>query len=875
VPESVYEARFARSRRRGLSAWGSWLARSENIVLICTVLTVVLTALTLHSFLVTGGIAIAGGGWAVAVFVVSARDPDRRREKTLSKLADQIEEGPPGVPPPGKDGEPLPQVKVSKQLVDALEKRLEENEELCVIRLRGKDILEAPPGIAENAIPEAIECQRIVGAISWKLEKAPGLSKYERDVAADLRGVVSSSLRESDPMARLRQEVVHTLRVYELTGELVPLVDARPEVLDRPVTKWLLKLFEELGCRYGFFTESDIEPPPPDRQHANRLEARRYVSGTLSRWLSEQEFEEIFASLCAAAGDRQVVDLRLLRIRCAVIAAAVEIGEGEEAEPMERLRHPVPLSSSSPEDRARDAAALEVRWLIDRKAARIARVRDLTGVCDRLTVIDKVTPMMFGELLQDLGLGPEGTRELYDWLRGDELRLAGIVESTEDAISLSRIIRDGIMTWLRDDQQSAEYQKAQVAAERYYRVCLVLNRAHVPAPGYADWVAPGYAGLHLFEIADWWANVYAWSGHVAEIDSPEHRKDAGVAITCLFLETWWWWGDQVRLEFIDKVLDVARTILRDQPEWFSALQEFDQNYEPDLNLRAAAGDQWGHVAKALGYLADNLGLRQGEIPASDPVLARIYVCWCFFSGDVAQQTGNLEAADAWFRDAAEGCGDDADNAAMRAFARYQQADVWIPSDTERSMRLITENRLADAAVELDGLSLRAYVARMYADIRWKSGDIRGAFDAYGRALLLTYVYQVDQEVEKMPPSAYSYALYTEMRARLIRRLAEARSTGNVSEADGAIERITKLFGPYWELKRAAAASGEDPLAGVVPPLPDETVLGARESSYVRDALLMLNDKLKEQIAEPVDQLLRDPEDASPAVTPGQVTSPAQ
>jgi hypothetical protein len=848
VPRSLNGQHFARGRRRGLSAYSSWLARSDSIVAIGTIVTVVLGALALHNGIVTGVTVILVLGCVVIGLALAAMDPDRHAQLTLRRLARRIEDGPPGVPP-SKDGEPLPQVKISKRLIDALEKRLAENERLCVIRLHGRDILEAPPGIAPDAIPESIECQRIVGTLSWKLEKAPGLTEYERDVAVDLRGVVSLSLRESDP-DKLRRDVVRTLRDYDLADQLVPLVDARPEALNRPVSQWLLKLFNELGCTYGVFTteSEELDPAPgPLRQRANLREGRRYVSGVLSPWLSEQESDEVFGWLCIAVGGRQGLDLDLLKIRCAMIAAAAELDA--EAEARQRLSRPVASSTSTRDDREKEAV-LEVRWLLDRKVALISRARGAGAgagdTFDRLAVIGTVTLAMFGDLTQDLGLGPEGARELYDWLRSDVFRLAGIIDTTEDTICLPKNIRDAAITWLRDDQQAEEYQQAQIAAERCYRVCLVLNRTNVPAPGYADWVRTGYTGLQLFEIADWWANVYAWSGHVAEIDSPEQRRDAGVAITCLFLETWWWWGDQLRLQFVDKVLDIARTILRDEPEWISALEEFDQNYEPHFDRRRAAGDRWGHVAKALEYLADNLGLRQSEIPASDPVVARIYVCWCFFNGDVAEQAGRLEAADSWFSDAAEACGDEADNAGIHAFARYQQADVWIPSDTARSLRLITENRLDDAAIELEDLSLRGYVARMHGDICWQSGDIGGAFDAYGRALLLAYAHQFDEEIQKMPSTAYSYALYTEMRTRTVRRLDEARETGHGSEADEAIERIRTLFGPYWVLEKTAAAAGNDQLAGVVPPLPGESVLGATDSSHVREALLILKDKLKEQ-----------------------------
>jgi hypothetical protein len=133
-------------------------------------------------------------------------------------------------------------------------------------------------------------------------------------------------------------------------------------------------------------------------------------------------------------------------------------------------------------------------------------------------------------------------------------------------------------------------------------------------------------------------------------------------------------------------------ILRDQPAgWIGALEQFDDWYVPESGKRADAEDDWRRVADALAVLAGSLDLRAGRVPA-DPILAWAYVCWCFFNGDTAQHTGDLDAADRWFAQVAEASGDDEDGAAMRAFASYQRADVWIPSDTGRSLQ-------ADSAIK--------------------------------------------------------------------------------------------------------------------------------------------------------------------------------
>jgi hypothetical protein len=854
VPQTPHERAVARGRRRGLSTWGRWLARSNSIATVGTVLAVVLADLTLHNNLVTVALLVAGACCVLVILAVVHGDPDRRRQRKLAGYARQLEDGPrPALV------ELSPDVKDPTPLIDDLEKLLRENERLCVVRLHGEDTLEASPGLAEDAIPPSLQCQVIVGRISWELERASVLRENAEGVARYLRAVASRSLRKSNSIEVLRQEVAKSLQKWKVADQLVPLADARRADLNLPAGRWLVELFRDLGLTFGIsYTQKPGDRQSPQSLLPERIKQRgpwewNYVAGILSTRLSERDVRTVFQPLCDAVGDDLDLDLDLLDIRCAVIAAAAEFGE--QTEPLGRLINPGSPLASAPEVQEQEAM-LAVRWLIDRKATRLARAaRSVTGAFDTLAVSGLVTPRTFGELMRDLGLSAKCTEDLYEWLCGNEFRRAGVVEGAEGGIRLGKTVRDAALGWLSEEQSAAYH----IAAERYYRVCRVLDRAHVPPPGYTDLVAPGYGGLHLYEIPDWWQDCYIWGGHAAQISSAEHRKGAGVAITCLFLETWWWWGDQLRLEFVDMVLGLARKILQGQPEWVGALEEFDQNYVPEFDLRAGEGDRWRHVANALAFIARSLGLRRGEVPA-DPVLARIYVCWCFFSGDVAQHAGDLEAADGWFRGAAEACGDDEDNAGMRAFASYQRADVWILSDTDRSMRVITQTGLADAAVKLDDQSLRAYLARMYGDIRWKSGDIDAAFDAYGRALLLTYVYQVDQEWEEQPPNEYSYALYNEMRTRFLRRLGEAREKGHESEADAAIQRIKKLFGPYWELKRAATASGEDPLAGIVPPLPDRVLLDTHNSAYAEDARLMLKDKLQDQVAEPVDQPLRDPEE---------------
>jgi hypothetical protein len=875
----------ARGRRRGFAAWAGGVDIANAVSLAVGVVAAILATtgpaddfLRISLWILAFVAILFLLGLRFLPLLVPEMNRERYQDWKLGRLAKRIEDGPPGVV------EPLPWVKDPVGIaVKDLAERLGENKRLCVIMPPLDEILETQPGIPANRTPPSVLCQQVIGRISWQLAKAPGLGRSEaREVAEELLGAVRLTLQlpDQESMATLRDKVVRTLQKDRLVGhhrqfKLVPLAEVPDKgTLSTPAGEWLLDLFGNgLKCTFGLFYEEENDlvagerPSDPDLEQPT---ARRYVRRVLGRLLSEEDVGGIVDALRAIAGD----DMTLVRAHCAVIAAAAELGEDQQ--PRERLLEAA-ASARPSRDRERNRA-LAFRWLVGRKAARLTgTAHGVARVFDRLAVTGPVTREMFTELTRGLGLTEDGAGEFFGWLGRQEFRDGELMKRSENEtgirIGIDNAISEPALGWLRN-RDPESYQDAQAAAERCYRVCLVLNRAQVPGFGY-EAKTSGYGGLHLYETPEWWRNVHDWDGHAAAITAPERREDAGTAIVCLFLETWWWWGDQVRLSSVDKVLEMAGDIFTGRPGWLDALSEFDRNYIAQLDERAAAGDRWGHVASALGFISSRLHLRQGEIP-DDPVLVRIYICWCFFSGDVAQQTGDLAAADGWFREAARACGHREDDAAKRVFARYQQADVWIATNPEQSLALIRqadlvvpgsaeETDLAGAGRALDDKSLLAYVARMYGDIRWESGDIDGAFDAYGRALLLAYVYQVDQESDSLPPNEYTRSLYKEMRTRLLQRLGEAGAGQHESGADAAIARIKALFTPYWaEAQPPGPSSVADPLAGVVPPLPDDEILRHRHSDYEETARLMLNDKLAGEIARPVDEPLAAAEAVSPA-----------
>ncbi len=502
------------------------------------------------------------------------------------------------------------------------------------------------------------------------------------------------------------------------------------------------------------------------------------------------------------------------------------------------------------------AAALAVRWAIDRKAARLAKAT-VTGAFDRLAVMGWLSEETFTNLMQGFGLTTSDIDELYAWLREQEYLPIRWRNDPREGIDPAKVrspldgaIGKAARDWLQK-KQPVIYQDAEAAAERCFRMLVDLNRDPEGTPG--------YAGLDLYEDAGWQHDVYEWLGHAAQL-SPDGLADTKIACICLFLEASWWWGDQIRLPMVGELIRLYGEIDWGQADWPDQLAEFDRNYIPQVLDRENNAERWRRVRATLESIATDLGLRAGHVP-DDPMLRRIYICWCFFGGDVAQYTGAPVDADGWFRLAGEACGDDPDFKGVLAFAHYQRADVWSTANPGRCAGYLQESGLAAEADELEDRSLRAFLARMYGDMRWKAGDDAGAFDAYARAALHGYVYQVDQETKEMSLNQYGYALYREMRTRLERRLAEVRQGDRGSTAEAAVQRTRQLFRPYFDhvkdTKQEGAPPDTGPLADVVPPLPYEpsSEKAKRPNAvYQENAELMLK-QMQTVLDEPVEQPL--------------------
>jgi len=774
----------------------------------------------------------------------------RRREKLLWSLAKAIKEGRTITPIP------RPNIVESNNFLRDLKSELRE---LSVYPIQPEVETDAYAYKSMTPNAEYVGCRVFVGKLADELELA-GEVGDTATTAASLRDSIRDSYRSSiwgDPgeaMADLSRDVVRALRRLGKRApdrELAVLIEAGTETLASTMGQWLQGLLKELlkEVHYPYLVVIADKRSQGGDQRSRTYDAWNTATDLLGQWLPGRDIDRFLKPVLKVTDS----NLSLIEICCGVIGSAAESGELDQLEAaMNRLLRDHQRASLNPQL----AAARAVRWAIDREASRLANAT-VTGAFDRLAVMGWLSEETFAGLMQGLELSESGLEELYTWLREQEYLPISWgkdprpeIDSAKVKSSLDGAIVKAARDWLKKDEPSS-YQDAEAAAERCFRMLVDLNRDPEGTPG--------YAGLDLYEDAGWQQNVYDWLGHAAQL-SPGRLADTKIACICLFLEASWWWGDQIRLPMVGDLVKLYGEINWGRTDWLDHLAKFDRNYIPQLLDRENNVDRWQCVSAALASIAADLGLQPDHVP-DDPMLKRIYVCWCFFRGDVAQYTGAPADADGWFRLAGEACDDDPDFTGVLAFAHYQRADVWSTADPGRCAGYLQEFGLAAEINDLEDRSLRAYLARMYGDMRWKAGDCAGAFDAYARAALHGYVYQVNQETSAMSLNQYGYALYAEIRTRLERRLTQAREIGLATAAGAAIERTRQLFRPYFDRVHETGREGAPPdaglLADVIPPLPYEP--GSEKAKqfnavYQENAELML-EQMKEVLNEPVDQAL--------------------
>lgn len=258
-----------------------------------------------------------------------------------------------------------------------------------------------------------------------------------------------------------------------------------------------------------------------------------------------------------------------------------------------------------------------------------------------------------------------------------------------------------------------------------------------------------------------------------------------LAFARLFLNAFFWFGFYIHFPFCDEILeefaDPARQSDPEDREWLFHLSRVYHRYPRRREEDAAADQAWCEVRTSLAFLLERA--EAGQIVTAraraDPLQIRGHLN--VYLGVASQRDPSVAdvAVEQHFADA------------IRAFtARSEEAEV--PYLEKRTQQ------------HLD-FEIRALLTRLLGNVRRARGDLRGAGDAYARAALHAYVFQIRQETDDQAPSEYTTRLYADMLARNQRHLAALREGTPAEQAEYSrtVARIHGLFAPYWTNRTAA------------------------------------------------------------------------
>jgi GNAT superfamily N-acetyltransferase len=471
-----------------------------------------------------------------------------------------------------------------------------------------------------------------------------------------------------------------------------------------------------------------------------------------------------------------------------------------------------------------------------------------------LTITHTVTPKLIAMLEGDTGVTasePESW-EIYGKLASRRFIFA-IDDNVENGVQLSRAVSDVARQRLRD-KDPVLFRRMHACAELYEREWVDLDFEAKDKTPFAAWTR--------FEQRTWIDGVVRWLDHAQWLDHEQFAK-MKPALVKMYLDAFWWWDDYLRSAATRRLGPALRAVADQQRDvlWMNALEKFSDHWVSsweEAELRADPG-QWRQVLDAITALLAMFDLRRGRIP-QDPALRRIYILLCNFYGKALWYAGDVEAshareADKWLTAAALACitrhnekEEDNPNGWIRSWALYRRADFWSALDPQRSWGHL--NGLDVKAIADDDLDLRVGIAILTGDLRWRNGDFASAFDAYSRALLISYAYNVRQESRRQAPNYYTTALYASSIRRAELRSAELGQAGESAVLDTALANMRELFKPYWDRTRdredSPSALPRSALP-VPPPVNDEEF--SLESGYVAD-MEHLAQAQRERIEEP-------------------------
>jgi hypothetical protein len=296
-----------------------------------------------------------------------------------------------------------------------------------------------------------------------------------------------------------------------------------------------------------------------------------------------------------------------------------------------------------------------------------------------------------------------------------------------------------------------------------------------------------------------------WLYHLSSLTGSQRQKGR-IGIARIFLDAFWWWGYYIPFAFCEEILaDWASATSGDAEDrgWGAALRTLNDRYPKGWKKSDVPAQQWTEVRRALRYIWVRGGF--DETPLAKREMRHIRGILDFFLADAARYVDPADReADKRLDDAAEQFTANEDEWNL-AWVELYRADLAVSREQAEQAISLAKKSAADHP-DLDDHELLANLHRVCADALWLREDPAAALDAYARAVLHAYWFQV-----KIHPDDYTDAFQREMIDRSIDRLA-AWHADDQDQAHAALRsactRIRAFFGPYWREVGAGPPAGE-------------------------------------------------------------------
>jgi hypothetical protein len=377
-----------------------------------------------------------------------------------------------------------------------------------------------------------------------------------------------------------------------------------------------------------------------------------------------------------------------------------------------------------------------------------------------------------------------------------------------------------------------------------------------------------FRSWHRYEDPAWRRLSREWLFHSSRANTWPH--EVRLAFARLFLDAFFWFGFYIPFSFCDEILeefaDPARQSDPEDREWLFHLSRFYHRYPRRREEDATASQAWCEVRTSLAFLLERAEAGQIVTARARADLLQIRGHLNMYLGVATQR--DPSAADAaveqHFADAIRAFTARSEDWCV-LWAEYRRAEYWCRSgqfDRAEAEVPYLERRTQQ---HLD-FEIRALLTRLLGDVRRARGDLRGAGDAYARAALHAYVFQIRQETDDQAPTEYTTRLYADMLAHNQRHLAALRegTAAEQAEYSRTVARIHGLFAPYWTNRTVAteASVRADPRYGAFPPrtfppLPLAADLDTTLSAYADDVRHFLRARYFEIDNTPITVSLPD------------------